>query len=253
MQIIRIKTSQNVEIDYEVAGLGERVLARLVDWGAFIALYYIFYFIILLFFLPTLTRLDSSSGFPVFLIVLLVIYGLVYIFYDLVTEIFFNGQSLGKYAIKIKVVSLDGARPTIGQYLLRWVFRLIDFVITFGIGALISVAVSEKKQRIGDLVAGTTLVKTKPATTLADLYFTSPTEEYEPVFPQVSTLNDDDITLVHEVIANFKQIGNNSVVYNMALKVKEHLGVQNPAGMNDFQLLETVAKDYAYVTSRMSV
>jgi uncharacterized RDD family membrane protein YckC len=252
MQTVKVKTSQNIEIDYEVAGLGDRVLARIVDIGVFTGLFYGFYIILLFFFASIFQELQSGS-FPVFILVLLIIYFIVYTFYDLVAEVFFNGQSIGKYAIKIRVVSLDGSRPTLGQYLLRWVFRLLDFVITFGIGAVISVAVSEKKQRIGDIVAGTAVIKTKPAMALQDIYFTAPEEEYEPLFPQVSNLSDDDLTLVHEVISNFKRTGNSSLVYNMALKVKEYLGISSPPNLNDFEFLEAVVKDYAYVTSRIGI
>jgi hypothetical protein len=184
------------------------------------------------------------------LIIIGIIYSIAFIFYDLVAEVFFNGQSVGKYAMKIKVVSLNGTRPTIGQYLLRWAFRLLDFGITLGIGAVISVAVSEKKQRIGDLIAGTTLVKTKPRTELSELYFTAPDDTYEPLFPQVNSLSDKDITLVHDVISNFKSTGNSGLVYNLALRVKEHLAIETPKGMNDFELLQTIVKDYSYVTSR---
>jgi hypothetical protein len=207
----------------------------------------------LFFFASIFESVQSGGGFPMAILVIAIIYSLVLTFYDLVAEIFFNGQSIGKYAIKIKVISLDGTRPTIGQYFMRWVFRLIDFGITFGVGALVSVAVSEKKQRIGDIVAGTAVIKTRPATALQDIYFTSPEEEYEPLFPQVSSLTDHDITLVHEVITNFKRTGNSNLVFNMAQKVKEHLGVENPPNLNDFQFLESIAKDYAYVTSRIGL
>ncbi|HEY4196321.1 MAG TPA: RDD family protein [Mucilaginibacter sp.] len=253
MQTVKIRTSQNIEIDYEVAGLGERVLARVVDIGVFTGLFYLIYMIILFFYLSQIEKLQSGNGVPVFLIVLGIIYGVIFIFYDLVAEIFFNGQSIGKFAIKIKVVNIDGARPTISQYFIRWVFRLLDFGITFGFGAVISVAVSEKKQRIGDIIAGTTLIKTKPRTTLDELFLNSTDDSYEPVFPGVGTLTDSDITLVHEVISNFKSTGNSRLVYNMALKVKEHLGVVIPPGMNDFDFLQAVIKDYSYVTSRTGV
>jgi uncharacterized RDD family membrane protein YckC len=251
MQTIKIKTSQNIEIDYEVAGLGDRVLARIVDTGVFMGIFYIVYIIVIFFFITTIVNLKSGGGFPVALIVIGIIYSIAFIFYDLVAEVFFNGQSVGKYAMKIKVVSLNGTRPTIGQYLLRWAFRLLDFGITLGIGAVISVAVSEKKQRIGDLIAGTTLVKTKPRTELSELYFNAPDDTYEPLFPQVNSLSDKDITLVHEVISNFKSTGNSSLVYNLALRVKEHLAIETPKGMNDFELLQTIVKDYSYVTSRV--
>jgi uncharacterized RDD family membrane protein YckC len=254
MQTVKIRTSQNIEIDYEVAGLGERILARIVDIGVFAGLFYIIYIIIILFYISQIQKLQSGSGsIPVFLIVLGVIYVIAAAFYDLVAEIFFNGQSIGKYAIKIKVVNIDGARPTIGQFFIRWVFRLLDFGITLGLGALISVAVSEKKQRIGDIIAGTTLIKTKPRTTLNELFLNSTDDSYEPVFPEVSNLSDDEITLIHEVITNFKSTGNSSVVYNMAVRVKDHLAVTIPREMNDFDFLQTVIKDYSYITSRMGV
>jgi uncharacterized RDD family membrane protein YckC len=251
MQTVKIRTSQNIEIDYEVAGLGERVLARIVDVGVFMGVFYVIYLIIIIFFLSMFSQLQSGDGVPIILIVIGIVYTVAFVFYDLVAEIFFNGQSIGKYAIKIKVVNLNGARPTLGQFFLRWVFRLIDFGITFGVGALISVAVSEKKQRIGDLVAGTTLIKTKPRTTLNELFLSSPDDGYEPVFPGVSNLSDADVTLIHEVIANFKKTRNSSLVYNMAIRVKDHLAVDIPREMNDFDFLQTVIKDYSYVTSRI--
>jgi len=255
MQTVRIKTSQNIDIDYEVAGLGERVLARIVDIGVFTGVFYLAYFIIIFFFISQLDNFKSGSegGFPVFLIVLGIIYSILLVFYELVAEIYFNGQSIGKYAIKIKVVNIDGSRPTIGQFLLRWVFRLLDFGITLGIGAVISVAVTEKKQRIGDLIAGTTLIKTKPRTTIDELFLNTTDEEYEPVFPAVSNLSDEEITLVHEVISNFKATGNSNVIYNMAVRLKDHLGIVNSPGMNDYDLLQTVIKDYSYITSRTGV
>jgi uncharacterized RDD family membrane protein YckC len=253
MQTVRIKTSQNIDIDYEVAGLGDRILARVVDIGVFTGLFYVIYLIIIFFYISQIGQLQQGGGVPVTLIVIGIIYSLILIFYDLVAEIFFNGQSIGKYAIKIKVVNIDGARPTIGQYFLRWAFRLVDFGITLGFGAVISVAVSEKKQRIGDIIAGTTLIKTKPRTTLNELFLNSVDDSYEPVFPQVSNLSDADITLIHDVISNFKGTGNSSVVYNMAMRVKDHLAVIIPARMNDFDFLQTVIKDYSYITSRMGV
>ena len=82
-----------------------------------------------------------------------------------------NGQSVGKRILKIKVISLDGSQPSIGQYFIRWLFRLVDFALTAQVGGLICVAVSKNKQRIGDIVAGTTLIKTVPYTQLDHMLF----------------------------------------------------------------------------------
>ncbi|HEX8023084.1 RDD family protein [Mucilaginibacter sp.] len=252
MQTVKIHTSQNIEIDYEVAGLGERVLARIVDIGVFMGITYALYFIIIFFFIATVQNFKGDS-IPIALIILGSIYSLIIVFYDLIAEIFFNGQSVGKYALKIKVVSINGTRPSFGQFLLRWVFRLIDFVVTFGVGAIISVAVSEKKQRIGDLVAGTTVIKTTPKAQLSDLVFDYQNDEYEPVFSNVAELKDSDITLIHEVISNFKSTGNSQLIYDMAIRVKEHLNVSIPPQMNEYDFLLTIVKDYSHVAARMGV
>ena len=257
MQTVRIRTSQNIEIDYQVANLGDRILARIVDAGVLMGLFYVFYIILIL---TVLGSAGFSRGFngmgrgvQITLIVIGVIFFLTYLLYDLVCEYFFNGQTIGKYAIKMKVVTLNGARPTFGQYLIRWVFRLLDFGLSASICAIISVAISKKKQRVGDIIAGTTVIKTTPVATLKELYFSTPDDDYVPTLNEVNNLSDNDVTLIMDVITNFKKNGNNVVVFEMAQKVKEHLGIENPKGMNDFKLLQAIVKDYAFITSRGSL
>src|ERR1700743_3830347 len=121
MQTIRITTSQNIDIDYEVAGLGERILARLIDLAIFVLI------LILGSFIGSLTNLFLDPG--VGLIIILTIYITLFVFYDLLFEVFMNGQSIGKRIMKIKVISLDGGQPRFGQYLLRWLFRIVDFAL----------------------------------------------------------------------------------------------------------------------------
>jgi uncharacterized RDD family membrane protein YckC len=241
MQTIRITTSQNIDIDYEVAGVGERILGRLIDFGLFIVIFIagaIFAGIIG-------NNFDSSAAF----VVLIIIYAALYVFYDLICETWMNGQSVGKRVMKIKVISLDGARPSFSQYLLRWLFRIVDFTLTSGLCGLISVAVSDKSQRVGDMVAGTTLIKTKPRVLQNNLVFTPAPDNYEPVFKEVTLLNDRDITLIHEVISNYYKTGNNMLVYNMAQRLKEHLSVTIPKEMNGMQFLQTLVKDYSYIVA----
>ena len=139
MQTINITTSQNIDIDYEIAGLGERIVARLIDYAIFM--------LILIFGSIILGISETVRESPVRTVVIYIIIGSLYVFYDLVCEIFMNGQSIGKRVMKIKVISLDGSRPTISQFLLRWVFRLVDFTLTLDMCALITAAVTENNQR----------------------------------------------------------------------------------------------------------
>lgn len=243
METVRVNTSQHVDIDYPVAGLGERVAAYLIDYGIFFAIYLICIFIV--------AFGSQTSGFnntP--FIIMVVVYLVSYVFYDLLCEIFMNGQSVGKKVLKIKVVSLDGGQPTFGQYLIRWVFRIVDFVLSFGLGGFISVAVSDKKQRIGDRVAGTTLIKTKAATTIDHIAFAPTLEDYQPTFEQLHTLSDADIELVHEVIRTYYKTYNPNLVYEMAAKLQNLLSITLPEGMNELDFLKTVVNDYTHVTAR---
>jgi uncharacterized RDD family membrane protein YckC len=242
MQTIRITTSQNIDIDYEIAGLGPRILARIIDSA-------MFFIIIGAVALTISLTIGNFDGIGV--AVMLVIFGLLYVFYDLLCEIFMNGQSVGKKVMKIKVISLDGGRPSVGQYMLRWLFRIVDFSFTGGLCALISAAVSEKNQRVGDMVAGTALIRTNPSTKMQDIAFTPPVEEeYNPVFAEAAQLTDKDVALVHEVLANYMQSGNSIILYNTAAKLKHVLNIQ--ANMDDMRFLQTLIKDYNHIVAAAS-
>jgi uncharacterized RDD family membrane protein YckC len=239
MQTVKIQTSQNIDIDYEVAGVGERVLGRLVDIGVSVGLAIVFLI------LGLVTRWDKVA-----VIALVIIYAVTFVFYDLLCEVFLNGQSLGKRVMKIKVISIDGGRPSLSQYMLRWLFRIADFSLFGGVVALICVAVSDKSQRVGDMVAGTTLIKTTPRVQMDGLVFrpTAPSS-YVPMFSPATELSDHDIVLIHEVISNFNKTGNSVLIYNMATRIKDHLSITPPPDMNDYQFLQTIIKDYNHIAS----
>ncbi|WP_379087656.1 hypothetical protein [Pedobacter sp. UC225_65] len=138
-----------------------------------------------------------------------------------------------------------------GQYFIRWVFRIVDFVLTSWVGALICVAVTENKQRIGDIVAGTTLIKTVPRTQFEHIAFHPAAEEYIPVFDTVAEMNDRDIELIHEVLNTYYKTRNADLVYQMAAKVTNHLRISIPEGMNELQFLKTVIMDYNQITAKI--
>ena len=244
METVRVNTSQHIDIDYPVAGLGERVGARLIDYFLFLALYFIAIITFVLFGSQTIELQ------PIVIIVIVCIYLFLFVFYDLLSEIFMNGQSFGKKLLKIKVVSLDGGQPTIGQYFIRWLFRIVDFTLSANLAGLICVAISDKKQRIGDIVAGTTLIKTKPSTQFHHIAFHPVAEDYTPVFNNVAMMSDKDIELVHEVLRTYNRTRNADLIYHMAAKVSDFLGATIPNGMNELQFLNTVVLDYNHETSR---
>lgn len=238
MSTVKITTSQNIELDYDLASLGERMLAYLLD--SLIILAYIILLALVVF------NLYSTSGSEqVYLLLALPV-----AFYSLLSEIFMNGQSVGKKVLKIKVISLDGGNPSFGQYLLRWILRLLDISMTSGLGAIISIAVTEKAQRIGDLVAGTTLIKTVPRTTLQQtLYMPTAQPDYKISFPEVEALSDADMQLIKEVILNVRRSGNTMLALHAAEKIESRLQISRGQSEPQYFLM-TLLNDYNYLTSQ---
>ncbi|MEX8548182.1 MAG: RDD family protein [Mucilaginibacter sp.] len=243
MQTIKITTAQNIEIDYEVAGLGERIVARLIDFGIFILI--LIAGIAIAAFVGNSVQKVTLFGYVFGGLYFLWLLSLV--FYDLVCEVFLNGQSVGKRIMKIKVISLDGTQPRLGQYLIRWLFRIVDFLITFQLAGLISVIFTQNKQRLGDLAAGTTLVTTKPRTNVSQIAFAPVPADYVPVFKEVNQLADRDIVLIHEVIQSHNPV----LVHQMANQIKTHLSIKT--GFDDATFLQTIIKDYNFVMSKMEL
>ncbi|WP_332368766.1 RDD family protein [Spirosoma telluris] len=116
---VAIRTSQNVLLEYEPASIGERILAAIIDY------------VVIFGWLMLTLALPSSLGFRVnsFYSILVL---LPVVTYDLVSEWLLNGRSLGKIAMKIRVVMLDGSPPNLGAYLIRWLLRMVESVAFLG-------------------------------------------------------------------------------------------------------------------------
>ena len=246
MSSIRVHTAQNVTLEYEIASLGDRLVAAIIDYvilGAWAVL------CALLLIIPVVSgsSVSKSSFGPLAVLVMFLAYAPL-VFYNLVCEVFFNGQSLGKKARDIKVMRLDGTAPSIGDYLLRWLLRIIDLQFA-GLVAIISIAASERGQRLGDLAAGTTVVKVRPnagfETTLGSL---GSLAGYQVVFPQVAVLADHDVALVRQLLQQARARGNYEVLNQTANKVKQLTGVQTD--LQDEPFLKTVLRDYAHLAQQ---
>jgi len=226
-----ILTSQNVSVKYETAGVGNRMAASAIDYG----LFGIWILII---------TVLVQNGFEPGNIFSIILFAAPIVIYHPVMEIFFNGQSVGKMMMKIRVMKTDGSSPSVTAYLLRWIFRLVDISITSGSAAVISIAFTEKAQRLGDLAAGTTVIRIKERTRLQELVPLTEDENYKPVFSEVMALSDLDIQLVKKVLHKRSNTWDPQLAANMTSHVKKVTGITSD--MADMQLLKTVLSDYEY-------
>lgn len=232
---VSIRTTQNVFIDQDKAGVGHRILAAIID---------ITIFIIASIGLGAL--ISSINGLDSFWIQALFYFPIF--FYDLYMEILNNGQSVGKMVVGIKVVRLDGTPPTIGGYILRWILRPID-VMLGGSVAIISIGLTEHGQRLGDLAAGTTVIKLKKTQKVSRLQLVEAMDEdYQPVFPEVKALSDTDVALIKECLQVKRKHANMKPVQLVSDKIKTMLNIESE--QEPVKFLYTILRDHTYYTTR---
>jgi uncharacterized RDD family membrane protein YckC len=236
MQTIKVRTTQNVFIEYPIGSVGDRILAFLLDRLILIA-YTIF-----------IVALFLNANMEVAWIWMMVL-GLPWLFYHLLFEIFMNGQSPGKRVMKIKVVRLDGTPPTIGNYIMRWVFSFIDYYVLSGVIAVVIIAMGGKGQRLGDVVAGTSVVKlTEQKEITSSEIFVSPEETYVPTFQQVIQLTENDIELIQRALEVNRDQGNAQPLMVVTERIKSLLGIQTD--LPPIKFLYTIIKDFNHITSK---
>jgi uncharacterized RDD family membrane protein YckC len=229
---VAIRTSQNVLLEYEPASIGDRILATMIDYVVFLG------WIMLTLGIPAALGMRAGTYYT------FLVGALPLALYDLICEWLLNGRSVGKLAMEIRVVMLDGSQPGLGAYLIRWLLRIVESVVFFGgVVPVITVAANGKGQRLGDIAAGTTVVKAKPAVSLNDIRVRDLPDSYHVQFPDVRLLSDSDIRVVREVL----QRGDGLVLNRTADKIKEVTGIQSDLG--DRVFLETITTDYQFITT----
>lgn len=243
MNTISITTSQNIELEFELASLGDRIIGRILDWLVLGA------YCIIVFALIGFGNLEIFADNNTWLMVFFI--GFPIVFYDLLSEILLNGQSAGKKIMGIKVISLNGGRARFSQYLIRWIFRLVDFPLSGSLVAFIMVAASEKKQRLGDYIAGTVLVKTKPRIQITDTIFNgAQNDDYKVTYPEVINLKDKDVQLIKEILKSVNQSGNTVLAFQAQQKIEQVLNISSKH-YDAKSFLNAVLLDYNYLTSRL--
>ncbi|GIV37419.1 MAG: RDD family protein [Cyclobacteriaceae bacterium] len=244
MQTIPVRTTQNVVINYPVASVGDRIAAYLVD----LAILIMYVFVVVFLF--------DSVGVSAYVWLFLTIV-LPFAFYDLLFEIIMDGQSPGKKLLRIKVVRMDGTSPTLGNYLLRWLLRFVDITLSGGFGlpgavAIVAIASGGRGQRLGDVAAGTAVVKLAQPAELRAAEVFAPLQQgqapaYEPVFGQASLLTDMQAEIIRQALDVYRNTGNDKPLLAVAEKVKQITGIQTD--LPPVKMLYTLLDDYAHLTT----
>ncbi len=246
MKTIDITTTQNVTIEYELASLRDRFFAFFID-GMIIGVLYI---ILLLGLIPMLERVTDLDGIIVRFITLLPI-GL-YLVYHFLSELWGDGQSLGKKALGIKVVRADGKEANSADYLLRAIFHILETLLSFGIVAALLMSASAKSQRLGDMTANTVVIRVRQSMrfNLDDILKISSIKDYEPAYPEVKQLSEKDMLLIKSIISRYLKYENEAhqkIVLDLVNQLRERLDItEQPRDSIGF--LKTLIRDYIVLT-----
>lgn len=238
-----ITTNQFVRIDQTPASIAERVIARIIDMviagiiGT--ATMYIYFF-----------ELDYETknqlNYLFFFLIILPLW-----LYDFLWETFNEGQSPGKYIMKIRVVNKDGSRPTMGSFFMRWLLSTIDVGLS-GIG-LLFILLTKNAQRLGDLAAGTMVIKQvnldKIHVSLDEFYYAK--KDYRPVYEEAKNLSQAQIEVIEKAVYGGNGEHENQIA-TLADKVAKFLEIEDKLkasiqkGNSKEKFLATILHDYNY-------
>lgn len=270
MATIKVLTSFNIEVEFEIPEFYRRLIALLID------------ILVQFFYLKLAEQIYSSvqqnvnpwseDGYhDLWAIGLLLT--LPFMIYHVVLEITMNGQSIGKKILNIRVVNENGGRASISQFLIRWLLRISDlwivFIIliimldplafrnaetaliilsalAFLITDIVLVVSSKKGQRIGDILAHTILIRTNAKTSIEETVFQEVSDSYHPSFPEIMQLSDKDINAIKSILETSRKKGDFNMAATASEKIKAHLKIDT--SMSPFDFLDTLLKDYNYLS-----
>lgn len=253
MLTVKLDTGFNIEIDFPISPFHRRMFAWCLD-----VLVMFLYGLLCSKLIELLPQKKLTGNQWLYILV-----GFPVLFYYPAMEILTNGQTIGKKILGIRVITLEGGQASISQYIIRWVFRLADFPVwIFGAiatGALpwycsvlafsgiACIIISDKSQRIGDIVAGTIVIFTRSKTSWQDTVFIELEADYKPRYPQVMQMSDKDINSLKMIIETIKKNNNHDLAFRIAERIKWKLNLQADQDSKDF--LETMLKDYNYYSN----
>jgi uncharacterized RDD family membrane protein YckC len=220
------------------------MVATLIDYVLFFAGMALMYAILDIF-------KSTSEGSPILSYVLAAIYLLLIaglILAPLIQEAFLDGQTIGKRMLGIRVIALDGSSPSMGAFFTRWLLGLVELVGSVGVIGLVSVVLTRYSQRLGDLVAGTVVVKVPKGVNVRSLRVdTAP--NHVVMFPGVRLLTDEDVRVIRDVLhstsAGISQNASIAIIDKTALRVAAKIRATHEFTSRDFLL--RVLADFASV------
>jgi uncharacterized RDD family membrane protein YckC len=188
---LAIATPEGVAIELTLAGLGSRFIAGMIDFT-----------IRLLPLIALLVLVDPRDGAIGVAIFALADFGMQF-FYYVLFEVLGGGRTPGKRWTGLRVVRTGGRPVTFVRSMLRKVLRIVDWLPAFYLVGMLSIFVTNQNQRLGDLAAGTLVVRDRHGDRrVGDAPDALPTYDPGPAINwDVSAVSADDVATVRAFLA----------------------------------------------------
>ncbi|WOD42502.1 RDD family protein [Hwangdonia lutea] len=239
MSELQINTTQNVKIKFTAAGAGERLLAFIIDTAIKVG-----YLLVLNWTFGAFENMDEWSQ-----IAINTVLSFPVMFYTLALESLLEGQTIGKRALKIKVVKIDGYQASLADYVVRWFFRIVDVYI-FGLGFFV-IMFSKKQQRLGDMAAGTAVIALKDKVNISHTILENLKADYKPTYPNVIKLSDNDARIIKDTFTVARASKDYQTLIKLRNKLVEVVGIKTIKQKTDIEFIDVILKDYNFYTQDM--
>lgn len=246
MNQLSITTTQNVNINFTAASVGDRIISQILDM--LVQLAYIISVSYLLDYTGFSDNLDFKDSWSTRAVYIMIFSPVI--IYSLLQESLWEGRTIGKKIMKIKVIKIDGYQAGFGDYLIRWLFRTVDVLIGSGIIGLIFIATSKKSQRLGDIAAGTAVISLKNKININHTILQELHEDYVPIYPEVIKLSDNDMRIIKDTFETCLQSKDFVTISKMRKKIIDVTGIKYNSN-TDVEFMRTVLKDYNFYTRNM--
>ncbi|PSB24168.1 RDD family protein [Stenomitos frigidus] len=253
---VSLSTPESVELEFTLAGIGNRTLALLIDYHILAAILIGFWVLWGMFSLGLLSYLNSGTfnyaSAPLWLLAIaLLINFFIFAGYFTFFEVMWQGQTPGKRFTKIRVIRDDGRPIGLSQAALRSLLRPIDDFCFVGVFFIL---LGKQEKRLGDWAAGTLVIQEQRGDRKATLMISDQAKELAIDLPKMADLNQllpDDFAVVRTYLQRRRAMdkrARNDLSLNLARQLRTLIGLETiPPNTSADQFLEAVYEAYQHL------
>jgi uncharacterized RDD family membrane protein YckC len=252
---LTIETPEQIALEFPLAGVGSRFLALAFDTLILLGIGLVLVFIGFMSAIG-IARIatsatgaaftGSTAGLWVIAVMVLLVFSVWYGYFA-VFEIVWRGQTPGKRMVGLRVISASGRPMTPLQAILRNLLRIVDQLPGLYAIGILSVLVTARNQRLGDLAAGTVVVREQPT----ERHQVTEEDTRVQARLRANRLTEQELALIERFLqrrADLEVEVRGRTALEIATRVRQRLGIadgaQDGVNVNNEDLLERVLAEY---------